>query len=709
MQGELFYGVKIAVPAFSFLDRSRGRLVRMFEPEPAAALQAQLEANRKSLLAGGSAYANIYSGGAAEPHFCAATTGWGELARAVNPLALAGVVLWHGASAVRTATLMLVELALAIVDIVRSPFLATDLRQEIKFISSRVGVSILLRELVTIGASLDVTRGLPVVHANFLGYDEQAHRRGPSSAFAHWSLLGIDRAIADIFAAARRSPRRDYDVWIYADHGQEEVIPYEQENGRPVQEAIAEVFARVADFAPPAEAAPRRGEQSGRARWLGGGRVARFFGSRQPAGPAVDVESQVVVAAMGPLGHVYPPHKLQPCHLQRVASELVHAARIPLVLYADGEGSARALNARGTFQLPQQGAEVLGAEHPFLEVAARELVELCHHPNAGTLVISGWRPGEKPMSFPIERGAHGGPGSEETRSFALLPGHIAAGEPSRDYLRASDLRETAQYVLGRASLPSRGRSVRRPRRPKMMRIMTYNVHSCFGMDGKLSPTRIARVIAQADPDVVALQELDVGRPRTGAIDQAHAIAEELEMSFHFHPALEVEEEQYGDAVLSRLPMRLIRAAGLPTLPTRRLLEPRGALWVEIALDGIELQLINTHLGLSRRERLVQTEALLGPDWLAHPHCVEPLVLCGDLNALPKSEVCRRLGQRLRDAQTLLDDHRPQRTWFSGYPVGRIDHVFVSPDIRVQAVDVPRGDLARVASDHLPLVVDIQIG
>lgn len=314
------------------------------------------------------------------------------------------------------------------------------------------------------------------------------------------------------------------------------------------------------------------------------------------------------------------------------------------------------------------------------------------------------------MSFPIERGAHGGPGGEETRGFALLPVHIALGEPDRGYLRAADLREGVQYVLGRGTLPQGRRRPQTAREPKVVRVATYNVHSCIGMDGKLSPARIARVIAQTDADVVALQELDVGRMRSGAIDQAHAIADELEMAFHFHPALSVEEEHYGDAILSRLPMRLVRAGALPGLSDRPKLEPRGAIWVALEIDeGLEVQLINTHLGLIPRERLAQVDALLGASWLGHPDCREPLVFCGDLNALPGSPVCRRLGERFDDSQMVLDDHRPQRTWFSGYPVGRIDHVYVSRDLRVEAVDVPRTDLARLASDHLPLVVDIRVG
>ena len=98
---------------------------------------------------------------------------------------------------------------------------------------------------------------------------------------------------------------------------------------------------------------------------------------------------------------------------------------------------------------------------------------------------------------------------------------------------------------------------------KTFRLMTYNVHRCVGTDRKLDVERVAEVIAAERPDVVALQELDVGRARTQSVDQAHRLAELLKMSFHFHPAMAVEEELYGDAILTALPERRIKAQGLP--------------------------------------------------------------------------------------------------------------------------------------------------
>jgi endonuclease/exonuclease/phosphatase family metal-dependent hydrolase len=251
----------------------------------------------------------------------------------------------------------------------------------------------------------------------------------------------------------------------------------------------------------------------------------------------------------------------------------------------------------------------------------------------------------------------------------------------------------------------------RDERKAVPRILTYNVHRCLGIDGRLSPARIAEVIASCEPDIVALQELDVGRARTGHVDQARSIAQHLAMEFHFHPALTVEEERYGDAILTALPVRLVKAGALPGLPHRPRLEARGALWVAVGLGGgAELQVLNTHLGLRAAERAVQVEALLGGGWLGHPECRgRPAVLLGDLNAVPRSRAYARLAGRLRDAQrTLPGRHRPLPTFPARWPMLRIDHAFLGEGVEALRAEVPRGTPERIASDHLPLVVDLRI-
>jgi endonuclease/exonuclease/phosphatase family metal-dependent hydrolase len=244
--------------------------------------------------------------------------------------------------------------------------------------------------------------------------------------------------------------------------------------------------------------------------------------------------------------------------------------------------------------------------------------------------------------------------------------------------------------------------------PLRLRIMSYNVHRCIGCDGLLAPQRIAEVIAQYEPDVVALQELDVGHARTRHADQPEVLAQALNMQYFFHPAVEAANERYGDAVLSRLPLQLIRAAPLPTLPKRPRLERRGALWVAVTWHGRTVQLVNTHLGLLRSERLAQVNALLGPEWLGHAACTAPRVCCGDFNAWPGTVAYGRLRRVLHDAQKRRRLIWRRNTYPSRFPFVCIDHVFHSPDLAVTAVGVPRTRLTRVASDHLPVIVDIAL-
>ena len=237
-----------------------------------------------------------------------------------------------------------------------------------------------------------------------------------------------------------------------------------------------------------------------------------------------------------------------------------------------------------------------------------------------------------------------------------------------------------------------------------LKILTYNVHSCIGTDRRIDPTRIADVIAETGADIIALQELDVGRKRTGGVDQANTIASLLKMEAHFHPALHVEEEKYGDAILTAMPTRLIKVGPLPSVG-----EMRGAIWVQIELAGTHLNLLNTHLGLRGIDRMRQVDdvARQGMDRKCRiPGCSSDhlrrsqrhSVIAGLQNAgtaLPRRTPARR--------------PRPRPTYPSRLPVLRIDHIFVSDGLGVTSATVPTTLLARRASDHLPLLVSVLPG
>ncbi|SMC51917.1 endonuclease/exonuclease/phosphatase family protein [Rhizobium sp. RU36D] len=236
--------------------------------------------------------------------------------------------------------------------------------------------------------------------------------------------------------------------------------------------------------------------------------------------------------------------------------------------------------------------------------------------------------------------------------------------------------------------------------PHRLRLLTYNVHSCIGRDRRLDVARIAKVIASCNADIIALQELDVGRLRTGLVDQAEAIAAEVRMTSHFHPALHVEDEQYGDAILTALPSVTVRSQALPSIG-----ETRGAIWVRVTVAGREVNIFNTHFGLRRRERLLQADELLGPDWLDSDACKGvPTIVTGDFNAVPRSQAFRKLASRLRTG----DVRRMRATFPSGFPLLRLDHVFHTEGIELLELAPVMTPLARVASDHLPLLAEFSL-
>lgn len=233
--------------------------------------------------------------------------------------------------------------------------------------------------------------------------------------------------------------------------------------------------------------------------------------------------------------------------------------------------------------------------------------------------------------------------------------------------------------------------------------MTYNVHSCVGLDRRFDPERVARVIEGARPDVVALQEMDVGLPRSSGMNVGSWLARRLNMQAHFTCAMTWGGGQYGNAVLSQHPFQLHGEGCLPSTGG----ETRAVQWLRLSWAGRDVHFLNTHLSVRHRERVRQVEALLGAEWIARAEQDKPLILCGDFNASPLSPVYRQLAARLVDVQRATA-RKERATWPSRLPFWRIDHVFTSRSIRVRGCEVLRDPVARRASDHLPLVVDLAV-
>jgi endonuclease/exonuclease/phosphatase family metal-dependent hydrolase len=238
--------------------------------------------------------------------------------------------------------------------------------------------------------------------------------------------------------------------------------------------------------------------------------------------------------------------------------------------------------------------------------------------------------------------------------------------------------------------------------------MTYNVHRCVGLSGADSAADIASLCADAEPDIIALQELDA--PETDedeGVHHARELADALGMQLLFCRTFRRGVGYYGHALLSRHPLALQKVTTFPASGHPDA-EPRGAIWARADIHGKSLDVMSTHLGVSRSERLLQSVELLGERWLGSDELRRPCILCGDFNAVPNATTYRRFTSVLRDAQRSLSGHRPRATFPSVLPILRLDHVFVSEDVSVRGVRVPWNARSRWASDHLPLIVDLEL-
>ena len=241
-----------------------------------------------------------------------------------------------------------------------------------------------------------------------------------------------------------------------------------------------------------------------------------------------------------------------------------------------------------------------------------------------------------------------------------------------------------------------------------LRVATYNVHGCVGIDGQRSEARIAEVIASMSADIVGLQELDLGRPRSAHVDQAALIAARLGWKYHFHPAMRSGEEQYGNAIVSRFPIELQRAAEMPGTPPWYCREQRIAIWMQAQTDLGPVHIINSHFGLGRSERTLQAQLLIGPDWLGSVPAEKPAILLGDFNSVRISRAYRLIATHLRDVRTLVRPARAFRTFPTRYPAVAVDHIFVNAALSPTQLNVHRTPLARLASDHFPLVCELTL-
>jgi endonuclease/exonuclease/phosphatase family metal-dependent hydrolase len=232
-----------------------------------------------------------------------------------------------------------------------------------------------------------------------------------------------------------------------------------------------------------------------------------------------------------------------------------------------------------------------------------------------------------------------------------------------------------------------------------LRVLSYNIHHGEGTDGKLDLERIARVIRSANPDVAALQEVDQQTRRTGHVDQAAELARLTQMHVVFGKNIDFEGGGYGNAVLSKLPIKNHANHHLPTFDN---FEQRGVLVAQLEAPHAKepLLLFATHLDHRRddRERLASATKI---NELLAMHGDAPALLAGDLNDTWESATLAILRRQWTRAN---EEERP--TIPVAAPDRQIDFVLLRPATRWKVVEFRVLEEA-VASDHRAILAVLE--
>ncbi len=237
--------------------------------------------------------------------------------------------------------------------------------------------------------------------------------------------------------------------------------------------------------------------------------------------------------------------------------------------------------------------------------------------------------------------------------------------------------------------------------PIRIRVLSYNIHHGAGADGRIDLDRTARVIGSVTPDVVALQEVDRGVARTERIDEPALLADSTGLRVVFEPNIRYQGGDYGNAVLSRLPIVSQTNRALPSMYDG---EQRGVLDLEVRAggpDGPILRIFATHLDYRSddAERLASAD-MINRLPLEDPD--QPAILLGDLNALPDSPTLQQFQTHWKRVNA-----EPLSTSPVDRPTRQIDYILVRPADRWRVVEVRVLD-EPIASDHRPIFAVLEL-
>ena len=235
-----------------------------------------------------------------------------------------------------------------------------------------------------------------------------------------------------------------------------------------------------------------------------------------------------------------------------------------------------------------------------------------------------------------------------------------------------------------------------------IRITTYNVHRCRGLDGRTRPGRIVDVLREVKADIIALQEV-VSREESGNDKhQARYIADEMGLKFCLGENRKLRGAAYGNVVLSRFPMQAVKNYDLSVEGFER----RGCLHIDVDTGGAVVHVFNVHLGTDYIERRHQGRRLTDMEILRNELLSGPRIMLGDFNEWTRGLATKLLGTHLKSVD--IKKHLGRRKTYPGFlPFMHLDHIYFDGPLELQGLTLHRSRTALMASDHLPLVANFR--
>lgn len=456
-QAGLLYGDNNNIPGFRWIERKTGDEIIFKKPESAGLIEETLAKKNKGLLTGGSSYVNLFAGGASRSTFTLSTFSIRYLfKRKVRNFDIFIIFTFHIFTFLKTFFYVffefLIEIWERVVDVVKK----RDVRPEGFFPFSRVMSNVIFKEIETFGAIMDISRGVPSIYLDYIGYDEISHHRGPYSISALSTLRAIDKKIYDIYKEIKKAKRK-YDFFIISDHGHTPSIPLMRlHNNKKLKDIIEEyidneeisvfefdtgynaaikrLFIYLSDFFKKGKCNEIFNNFTGKVNLTDKDSISDYL--------KIDWESGKVIYIMnsGPMANIYFSGKSSKLPVEEV--EKLYPCLIRLLSDIKGVGFVMGQNETGEVVIFDKNSQIFCGFIDFFEKCPNEYSVLkhimddykseegksaalssvenyCKFSNVGDLIIFGEYNGSHIINFENQLGAHGGIGGEQNMPFAI--------------------------------------------------------------------------------------------------------------------------------------------------------------------------------------------------------------------------------------------------------------------------------------------------